>query len=235
MSFYSTVFRTVASAFSLFVLCKIMGRKQIGQLNIFDYVVGITIGSIAAVMSTDKEISCETCIIAMGVLALIEVLISLATTKSIKLRRILTGTPIVLIEEGKIIEDGLNKARFDVNDLLQECRSNGHFDISKIQYALMEANGRLSFLLKSKYDSITPSDMKLKVSNQGLCANLIIDGNIMHENLKKIGKDKTWLLARLKTEKIDDYRKILLLSCDINKKFSIYFKSVPLKKSHIIE
>lgn len=235
MTFYNIVFRTVVSAFSLFVLCKIMGRKQIGQLNIFDYVVGITIGSIAAVMSTDKEISYETCIIAMGVLALIEVLISLVTTKSIKLRRILTGTPIVLIEEGKIIEDGLNKARFDVNDLLQECRSNGYFDISKIQYALMEANGRLSFLLKSKYDSITPSDMKLKVSNQGLCANLIIDGNIMHGNLKKIGKDKTWLLARLKTEKIDDYRKILLLSCDINEKFSIYFKSVSLKKSHIIE
>ena len=197
MGFLNIVLRTILSAFVLFILCKIMGRKQIGQLNIFDYIVGITIGSIAAVMATDQTIDFWICVVAMAVLSLIEVLISFITTKSIKLRRIITGVPIILIEKGKIIENGLNKARFDINDLLQECRINGYFDISEIEYAMMESNGRISFLPKAKYAPLTPNDMKIKVSKDGLCANLIIDGNIMEEHLKNINKDKKWLIKRL--------------------------------------
>ena len=235
MEFFDIIFRTLVSALTLFILTKLMGRKQIGQLNIFDYIVGITIGNIAGEMTVNQELDYWICIVAMIVFALIDIFISFITMKSIKLRRFVIGSPIVLIERGRIIEKGLFKARFDINELLQECRSNGYFNINEIEYALMESNGRVSFLPKAKYKPLSPSDMKLKVDKVGLCANLVIDGNIMENNLKNINKDREWLLNRLKKEKIEDYSQILLLACDVKEKFFIYYKNKELKNSMTLE
>ena len=235
MNFLEVVYRTFLSALTLFLLAKAMGRKQIGELNTFDYIIGITIGSIASEMTVNSDVSLINCIIAMAVLSLIGILISYGTTKSMFLRRFFTGCPIILIENGKIIEKGLNKARFDINDLLQECRINGYFDISEIAYAVMEANGRISFLLKSKYTPVTLSDMKIKASKKGLCVNLIIDGNIMMEHLKNINKDSAWLLTRLENMGYSDYSNILLASCDTKERITVYLKSVPLTNSKVLE
>lgn len=235
MNFLEVVYRTSLSALTLFLLAKAMGRKQIGELNTFDYIIGITIGSIASEMTVNSDVSLINCIVAMAVLSLIGILISYGTTKSMFLRRFFTGCPIILIENGKIIEKGLNKARFDINDLLQECRINGYFDISEIAYAVMEANGRISFLLKSKYTPVTLSDMKIKASKKGLCVNLIIDGNIMMEHLKNINKDSAWLLTRLENMGYSDYSNILLASCDTKEQITVYLKSVPLTNSKVLE
>lgn len=235
MNFLEVVYRTFLSALTLFLLAKAMGRKQIGELNTFDYIIGITIGSIASEMTVNSDVSLINCIVAMAVLSLIGILISYGTTKSMFLRRFFTGCPIILIENGKIIEKGLNKARFDINDLLQECRINGYFDISEIAYAVMEANGRISFLLKSKYTPVTLSDMKIKASKKGLCVNLIIDGNIMMEHLKNINKDSAWLLTRLENMGYSDYSNILLASCDTKERITVYLKSVPLTNSKVLE
>lgn len=235
MNFLEVVYRTFLSALTLFLLAKAMGRKQIGELNTFDYIIGITIGSIASEMTVNSDVSLINCIVAMAVLSLIDILISYGTTKSMFLRRFFTGCPIILIENGKIIEKGLNKARFDINDLLQECRINGYFDISEIAYAVMEANGRISFLLKSKYTPVTLSDMKIKASKKGLCVNLIIDGNIMMEHLKNINKDSAWLLTRLENMGYSDYSNILLASCDTKEQITVYLKSVPLTNSKVLE
>ena len=235
MNFLEVVYRTFLSALTLFLLAKAMGRKQIGELNTFDYIIGITIGSIASEMTVNSDVSLINCIVAMAVLSLIGILISYGTTKSMFLRRFFTGCPIILIENGKIIEKGLNKARFDINDLLQECRINGYFDISEIAYAVMEANGRISFLLKSKYTPVTLSDMKIKASKKGLCINLIIDGNIMMEHLKNINKDSAWLLTRLENMGYSDYSNILLASCDTKERITVYLKSVPLTNSKVLE
>ena len=235
MNFLEVVYRTFLSALTLFLLAKAMGRKQIGELNTFDYIIGITIGSIASEMTVNSDVSLINCIVAMAVLSLIGILTSYGTTKSMFLRRFFTGCPIILIENGKIIEKGLNKARFDINDLLQECRINGYFDISEIAYAVMEANGRISFLLKSKYTPVTLSDMKIKASKKGLCVNLIIDGNIMMEHLKNINKDSAWLLTRLENMGYSDYSNILLASCDTKEQITVYLKSVPLTNSKVLE
>lgn len=235
MNFTEVIIRTFIASLSLFLLTKVMGRKQIGELNAFDYIIGITIGSIASEMTVNSDVDFFNCIVAMCVLAFIGILISFSTTKSIILRRFLTGAPIILIDKGRIIEAGLNKARFDVNDLLQECRINGYFDISKIEYAMMEANGRISFKLKSKYNPVTPSDMKLKVDKDGLCVNLIIDGVIMYDHLDNINKDEEWLLTRLKNEGYFDYSKILLASCDSKEHITLYLKGVSLSNSKVIE
>lgn len=216
---------------ALFVFTKIMGKKQVSQLNMYDYVLGITIGSVAAEIAVNLETEFYKGIIVMAVYTAISLLVSFVTNKSIILRRFLTGVPIVLMENGKLIESGLKKAKYDVNDLLQEARSNGYFDITQIEYALMESNGKISFLPKSKYVPVTPSDMKLKVDYKGLVANLVIDGKIMEENLKEIGKDKKWLLTRIENNK-STLEEILLLTCDSKEQIMIYKKES--KRKHTV-
>ncbi len=234
-TFFLMIVETITSIIVLFLITKIMGRKQISQLNIFDFIIGITIGNIAAEMAVNKEVSLLDGVVAMAIYAAFSVLVSILTTKSIKARRFFTGTPIIIIQDGKLLESGLKKIRFDINDLLEECRSNGYFDLSQIEYAIMEANGRISFLPKSKYVPLTPDDMKIKTSYKGLTTNLVIDGKIMQDNLKEIGKNEKWLLTRLKNngyELIDD---ILLVTCDTDEKITIFEKNAGLKAKKVLE
>lgn len=224
MDFLEVALKSFFSIVAIFFFTKVMGRKQLSQLSLYDYVVGITIGSVAAEMATDLEGVFFHGLLALSVYTIVSVLISFVTIKSIKLRRFLTGTSNLLIENGKIIEGGLKKAKYDINDLLQEARSNGYFDISEIEYALMEASGRISFLPKSKYVPLTPNDAKVKVDYKGLCTNVIIDGNIMKNNLKTIKKDEKWLKTRLKKEGHENPRDLLLVTCDSKEKLSIYKK-----------
>ncbi len=215
--------KSFASIIALFLFTKLMGKKQVSQLNMFDYVLGITIGSVAAEIAVNLETEFYKGIIVMAVYTIISIIVSFITNKSIVCRRFLTGVPIVLMERGQLIESGLKKAKYDVNEFLEEARSNGYFDISQIEYALMEANGKVSFLPKSKYVPLTPNDMKIKVDYKGLVVNLVIDGEIMEKNLKEINKDKKWLYTRLKNNKVN-LEEILLLTCDSKEQLQIYKK-----------
>ena len=215
--------KSFASIIALFLFTKLMGKKQVSQLNMFDYVLGITIGSVAAEIAVNLETEFYKGIIVMAVYTIISIVVSFITNKSIICRRFLTGVPIILMERGQLIESGLKKAKYDVNEFLEEARSNGYFDISQIEYALMESNGKVSFLPKSKYVPLTPNDMKIKVDYKGLVANLVIDGEIMEKNLKEINKDKKWLYTRLKNNKVN-LEEILLLTCDSKEQLQIYKK-----------
>lgn len=215
--------KSFASIIALFLFTKLMGKKQVSQLNMFDYVLGITIGSVAAEIAVNLETEFYKGIIVMAVYTIISIVVSFITNKSIVCRRLLTGVPIILMERGQLIESGLKKAKYDVNEFLEEARSNGYFDISQIEYALMEANGKVSFLPKSKYVPLTPDDMKIKVDYKGLVANLVIDGEIMEKNLKEINKDKKWLYTRLKNNKVN-LDEILLLTCNSKEQLQIYKK-----------
>ena len=215
--------KSFASIIALFLFTKLMGKKQVSQLNMFDYVLGITIGSVAAEIAVNLETEFYKGIIVMVVYTIISIVVSFITNKIIVCRRLLTGVPIILMERGQLIESGLKKAKYDVNEFLEEARSNGYFDISQIEYALMEANGKVSFLPKSKYVPLTPDDMKIKVDYKGLVANLVIDGEIMEKNLKEINKDKKWLYTRLKNNKVS-LDEILLLTCNSKEQLQIYKK-----------
>lgn len=206
----------------LFLVIKVLGKKQISELNIFDYIIGLSLGNIAAEMTVNDEISILAGILAMTVYGLFSLFVSFITSKSIIARRFITGTPVVIIQDGKISREQLKKCKLDINDLLQDARESGYFDISEINYAVMEASGKLSFLPKSKFHSVTPYDMKLKVDSNGLCANLVIDGNIMENNLKGIGHDRNWLIKRLEKEGYKDVSNLLLVICDKKEKLTIY-------------
>lgn len=219
----------------LFLITKSLGKKQINQLNMFDYVIGISIGNVVAEMSVNKEVVFWDGVITMAVYALVAIIINYLTTKSIIIRRLTSGTPIVIIEEGKLIEKGLKKSKLDINDFLEEARINGYFDISEIEYAIMEANGIVSFLPKGKYSPLTPSDSKIKVNDKSLNANVVIDGNIMEQNLKYINKDKKWLKSRLKNLGYDDIEKLLLVTCDKKEKIEVYEKNIEQENSGCLE
>lgn len=235
MNLLFILIKSFSSIITLFVLTKIMGKKQISQLNMFDYVVGITIGSVAADISLDLESHFIYGALVMAVYTFVSVVISYVTAKSIKARRFIIGVAIVLLEDGKIIENGLKKAKFDINDFLQEARSNGYFDISELEYAVMEPNGKVSFLPKNKYKPLTPNDAKVKVNYKGLCCNVVIDGNIMEKNLSLINKDSKWLEKRLSNmgyNKIDD---LLLVIIDTDEKITVYEKEIESKMKGCFE
>lgn len=233
--FLNICFRTILVLVILFFITKMMGKKQISELNFFDYVVGITIGSIAADISLDIEKDMIAGIAALFIYGFISYIISFVSIKSILARRFFIGVPTVLVEKGKIIESGLKKSKIDVNDLLMEARENGYFNLDEIDYALMEVNGNISFLPKEKEKPVTKKDMKIKCSNEGLTVNGIIDGKYMVNNMTAINKDKEWLDHELKVNGYDNYDNILLATIDNNYKVTIYEKNVKPDKNTVLE
>ncbi len=216
--------RSILSIVVLFLITELMGKKQISQLNLFDYIVGISIGSLAASLSIDTSIDYLDGVLSIIIYGGSAALISFLTTKSITMRRFFTGTPCVLMNDGKIIYKNLKKSRLDMNDLLQIARENGYYDFSQIHYCILEPSGKVSFLPKAKYMPATPNDMKLKVSENGICSNLVIDGHLMEGNIKQIGKDTSWVLKRLSNMGYSDISELLLVICDNKEQFTVYVK-----------
>lgn len=226
------VIRALLSLIALFFVTKLIGKKQVSQLSLFDYVIGISIGNFAAEMTINLESNEINGIVAVLVFGLIAYLVSILCMKSITLRRFFMGTPTIIIEHGKLIQDSFKKVRYDINDLLEECRIHGYYDISDIEYAIVEANGELSILPKNR--PVTVKDLNINVKTEGLCANVIIDGKIMYNNLGYINKTKKWLIKELKKNN-KDINDILLATVDINDNIIFYEKNKDKKVLNVLE
>lgn len=216
------IIRAIVSLTTLFFMTKLLGKKQVSQLSLFDYVIGISIGNFAAEMTINLDSHILHGTIAVIIFGLVAYLISFLTIKSIFLRRFFMDKPTVLIANGIIQRKGLLKVKCDINDLLEQCRCQGYFDVNDIEFALMEGNGMLSILPKDRKKIVTKGDMGIKEEKNGLVANVIIDGRIMRDNLINIGKNERWLLSKLKSRNIKD---IILATVDVNEKIVIYNKS----------
>ena len=197
----NVILRSLISITTLFLITKILGKKQVSELSLFDYVIGISIGNFATEMSINLESDFFNAMIAIVLFGLIAYFISILTMKSLKMRKFFVGTPTILIQNGKMLYENMQKTKFDV---------------------------------KGEYKPLTIKDMNLKVPKQGLCANVIIDGNIMNDNLNVIGKDEEWLLHELKV-KGKKVNEILLATVDINDKVVIYDKFHNEKVNRILE
>jgi len=222
--------RTILMLIILFIIAKIIGKKQISQLNLFDYILGITIGSIAADISLDIEKNLMAGVVCIVIYAVFSLILSYLTMRSIVLRRFFNGVPTILVEKGKIIEKGLKKSKIDVNSLLEEARNSGYFNLDDIDYALMEANGKISFLPKEENKPVTKKDMVKVKDNSFLVANVIIDEKILKENLKQVKKDEKWLKKQLSVKGYKDEKGILLATVDNNDKLIIYNKNIEVNK-----
>ena len=227
------ILRCLISLVTLFFVTKMIGKKQVSQFSLFDYVIGISIGNFAAEMALNLDSDYMHGTIAVIVFGIVAYLVSFITLKNLKLRRFFIGDPTIIIEDGKILYKNLKKTKFDINDLLEECRINGYFDISQIDYALMEANGKISFLAKPDYQTPTNKELKINKQKTGLCANLIIDGEIIYESLKIMHKDKKWLMheINIKGYKLED---IILATLDLEETLKVYGKNVNSKSYDIL-
>ena len=209
--------KTIIAAIVLFVLARLMGKKQISQLTFFDYIVGISIGSVAAAMSVDQRISIHAGIVSMVIWAVFPIAFSYISMHSMAARRLLDGTPKILIQNGKIIEKNLRRSKFTVNDLLEELRIKDVFDISEVEFAVFETSGKLSVLKKAAKRPVTPEAMDLPALEQGISANVVIDGKVMKENMAQMHVDDQWLISELRKNSIKAVEDVLLASCDSKK------------------
>lgn len=220
------IIRTFSTLVILFILIKIIGKKQLSQMNFYDYITGITIGSIVADISLDIEKDFFAGILSLIIYTTISVLISKVCQKNIKLRIFFNGRATTLIDKGKIIADNLRKTNLDINELLSEARIMGYYDISNIDYAIMETNGKISFLPKELEQPATKKDVKAKLTNTGLVYNVIIDTKVMEKTLTKIKKDKSWLAKELKVLGYTNYNNIILATIDNNNnKLTVFEKN----------
>lgn len=201
MDFLRIFITAPASIIVLFFLSKLIGNKQIANLNIFDYINGITIGSIAAEMAT-----CEfnelanygaTLVIYSGIVILLTVL----SQYSVKLRRFFTGKTIVLYDHNKLYKKNFKTAKLDFNEFLAILRNKGYFCLDDIEAAFFEQSGDISVLPKESKRPLTPDDIKVRVQQQRPEIIVILDGKIMYKNLKQSGNNKQWLLTQLKQQK----------------------------------
>ena len=201
---------SLGSIVILFVLTKIMGQREMSQLSIFDYFITITIGSIAAEMSTSLESNFIQPVVAMIIYAAVTLTVSFLNTKYVKLRPFLSGKTLILYNNGTLFKENFKKAKIDLNEFLVQCRTNGFFDLSDIKTALLEENGKISLLPYSDKRPVNPSDFNIKPKEDSVVTNLILDGKVMEENLKELGFEKLWLNKMLQKQGITKIENIFL-------------------------
>lgn len=218
---FSMLARTLLVLTVLFFMVKLMGKKQVSQMNMFDYIIGITLGSIVADVSMDIEKNLLSGISCILLYCFISIIISELSLKSIKFREFFNGKDTIIIERGKLLKKNMKSCKITVNNLETEARLMGYFSLDEIDYAIMENNGKISFKPKEKNKPLEKGDYLDKVIDDGLVYNLIIDGEYVVKNMEKVGKDKKWINHYLKVNgyKFSD---ILLLTIDGNDKVMVY-------------
>lgn len=221
MEIIKVILTSLLSVLALFIIAKIMGHKQIAQLDFFDYITGITIGSIAAELATELEKPWKP-LIAMIIYGIIAVSLSVISNKYLKSRKYINGTPTIIMNNGKLYRENMKKAKLDLSEFMVMCRQEGYFNINDIQTAVFEYNGRLTILPMSDKRPLTPKDISLTPPSEKICTEVIMDGYVLEENLKRLGLDMNWLEKQLKNKKYDNAKEIYLAVCDENKQLSLF-------------
>ncbi len=205
------------------VVMRIMGKRQIGQLQPFELAIAIMISELAAVPMQDTGIPLINGIIPILTLLIAQLLMSFLSIKSIRARAIICGKPRVLVEKGKIVESALRKELYTLNDLLEQLRISNYSSITDVEYAILETNGQLSIIPKSQNRPLTPEDMQIKTKYDGLSIDIIIDGRVLSENLKVAGKTRRWLLDELAKRQYDSPADIFY-ACVTRKEGSLFLQ-----------
>ena len=221
MDFINIILTTFLSASALFVIAKILGHKQMSQLDFFDYITGITIGSIGAELATELEEPWKP-LIAMIVYGIITISLTLIANKLPKLRKYINGTPTIIMDNGKLYRKNMKKAKIDLSEFMVMCRQEGYFNLNDIQTAVFEYNGRLTVLPKSTKRPVNPLDINLVPSPEKISIEVIMEGRILTENLKRMGLNNEWLEKELKIQGFKNAKEIFLGICDGNKELTLF-------------
>lgn len=191
------VWRTLLSVLVLFLMTKLLGKRQVSQLSLFEYITGITIGSLAAYISLEMDSEWYLGVISLFVWVAVSLGIEFLQLKSKKARDIIDGKPSILIKDGKVMEDNLKKERLTNEELLEQLRSKNIFKTADVEFALIEPSGEINVLLTRENQPITPKHFGIKVAPEQEPQAVILDGKIMDEALSTIGLNREWINVEL--------------------------------------
>lgn len=221
MEIIKVLLTSLLSVAALFFITKVMGHKQISQLDFFDYITGITIGSIAAELATELEEPHKP-LIAMVVYGITALSLSLITSKYPRTRKYINGTPTILMNNGKLYRENMKKAKLDLSEFMVLCRQQGYFNLSDIQTAVYEYNGQLTILPVSNKRPVNPYDLNLATQPEYIQTEVILDGRILGENLQRMGLDEKWLQKQLTTQGYKKPQEVFLAVCDEDNQLTIF-------------
>lgn len=227
--FLETIALAIISLIVLFILTKLMGYRQITQLSMYDYIIGITIGSIAGEMVVLEDFNnMIRPLTGMIMYALFTIILSLLSRSSLTLRHFIEGNPITLYEKDQIQTKNLAKAKLDVNEFLMQLRVLGYFDLTQLDQVILETNGSFSVFVKSKYRPAIVDDLPIKPKKETPLISLVINGQLLEDQLKYIKKDEKWLLSQLNVKGYHHYDEFILVLCDQDNHITVY----PKQKNH---
>ncbi|NLZ43498.1 MAG: DUF421 domain-containing protein [Clostridia bacterium] len=221
----AVVIRAAIAFFLLLLMTRLMGKTQLSQLNFFDYVVGITIGSTASTLATNTETPVVAGVTSILVWSGLAMAIDRLTLKNLYASKIIEGEPSVIIKNGKLMEEAMAKANYDMEELMTQLRNRGVFDLSQVEEAVLETNGQLSVLLKSQYRPVTPEDLNLDTQYEGMPQILVVDGNIARHRLAELELDEVWLWEQLRNLGINDLSEVMVAQLDTKGKLYVDKKS----------
>lgn len=215
------VVRGVIAFFTLLIFARILGKQQVSQLTFFEYVLGITIGSSAASLASDLATRAWTHWVALVVFSILTLAMQWITLRWRYASKYIDGEPVIVIMDGKIMENVLKKMRLRISEILELLRTQGIFDINEVAYAVFEIDGKLSVLKKLEDRPLTPKDLKLRGNQSSIGVEIIYDGNVIEQNMKALGLGKQWLKKQLQEKNIKDPSEVFLLTVD-EKTMKIY-------------
>lgn len=219
------IIRTIILYATTVLLLRVMGKRQIGQLQPYELVVIIMISELAAIPMQNTGIPLLSGLIPIFILVAAQVTLSYISLKSERARGVICGTPSIVIENSRIVEDELRRLRLNLNDLLEQLRLKNVPDISDVEYAILETSGQLSVILKSEKRPVEPQDLKISPQYEGLPITLIIDGQVIKENLNKVDLDVVWLQNELGKYGIKNVKDVFFASLDAHKQLYYQLKS----------
>jgi uncharacterized membrane protein YcaP (DUF421 family) len=219
------IIRTLILYATTVLLLRVMGKRQIGQLQPYELVVIIMISELAAIPMQNTGIPLLSGLIPIFILVTAQVTLSYISLKSERARGVICGTPSIVIENSRIVEDELRRQRLNLNDLLEQLRLKNVSDISDVEYAILETSGQLSVILKSDKRPVEPQDLKISPEYEGLPITLIIDGQVINDNLKKVQLDMVWLQNELGKYGIKNVKDVFFASLDAHKQLYYQLKS----------
>lgn len=190
--------RGTVSFFVLLILTRLMGKKQLSQLTFFDYIIGITIGSIAASFTTDLQVEASVHFAGLITWTLWEVVLGVMSIHNRRFRKVIDGEPTVVVHNGRILEGNLERMNYTIDDLRMQLRQKDAFSLSEVEFALLEPDGSLSVLKKPQHRSVTPQDLGLQTSSKGVAVELIVDGHVVDANLQQMNLSRKWLEEQLR-------------------------------------
>lgn len=222
---YNVIIATIIKGIPIYLfsllISRSVGKKIITKMNFFDFVMGVSMGSMIANAVVDKDSPVISEVTALSLFTLLTIGVSYLCTKSFWLRKVVNSQPLIVIENGRIVDSNLKKLRTTINELMMKLREKDIFNLDDVEYAIIERDGKLSVLVKANKKPITPYDLNMEVKNSGLLKDVVIDGNIIDKNLKLAGVDVTWLQNHLKKNNIKDISDVFYAGVDKNKKLTI--------------